>query len=129
MRKLACAAGLALLVLPACQGNPRNADGPSLADHKFTPETMTIQAGEVVRWVNDTEEAHTVTAVEGSLPDGVDYFSSGGARSEEQANDELGRELIDPGEEFEWTFEEPGSYSYYCIPHKDDGMVGTVVVE
>ena len=27
-----------------------------------------------------------------------------------------------------FTFEEPGTYDYYCIPHESQGMVGTVTV-
>ena len=27
-----------------------------------------------------------------------------------------------------YTFEEPGTYSYFCGPHEDQGMVGTVTV-
>lgn len=100
-----------------------------MANHRFTPETLEIGVGEAVRWVNDTEEAHTVTAVEGSLPEGADYFSSGSAADEDAANDALSEELIEPGGVFEWTFEEPGTYRYYCIPHEGDGMTGTVVVE
>jgi hypothetical protein len=29
---------------------------------------------------------------------------------------------------FSFTFEEPGTYDYFCIPHEDLGMVGTVTV-
>jgi len=29
---------------------------------------------------------------------------------------------------FEYTFEKPGTYDYYCIPHKSVGMVGRIVV-
>lgn len=100
-----------------------------MANHEFTPETLTIGSGEVVKWVNDTDEAHTVTAVEASLPDGADYFSSGEASGEDEATASLTEELIDPGESFEWTFDEPGTYRYYCIPHRADGMEGSVVVE
>ena len=120
---------LGLFALASCDGQPANTHAPSMANHSFTPETLTIGTGEVVKWVNDTDEAHTVTGVEDSLPDGAEYFSSGDAGSEREAKVDLTAELIAPGEAFEWTFTEPGTYRYYCIPHKDDGMVGTVVVE
>lgn len=29
---------------------------------------------------------------------------------------------------FSFTFEEPGTYEYFCGPHEDVGMVGTVTV-
>ena len=119
-----------LVALAACGGDGGpSVHAPSMADHEFTPETLRIGTGEVVKWVNDTDEAHTVTAVQASLPDGADYFSSGGAADEEQATASLTEELMDPGETFEWTFDEPGTYRYYCIPHRGDGMEGSVVVE
>lgn len=120
---------LLFVAFVSCQGQPPDTTLPSMSNHKFTPETTQISSGGVVKWFNDTEEAHTVTAVEDSLPDGAEYFSSGDASSEDEATDDLAGELIEPGESFEWTFEEPGTYRYYCIPHETDGMVGSVVVE
>lgn len=32
------------------------------------------------------------------------------------------------GESFSFTFEEPGTCDYFCIPHEQVGMVGTVTV-
>jgi hypothetical protein len=32
------------------------------------------------------------------------------------------------GGTFSFTFEEPGTYDYFCIPHEDLGMVGSVTV-
>ena len=127
MKKLAIVVSLAALV--SCQSEPSNTHAPSMANHSFTPETIEINPGEVVEWANDTDEAHTVTAVEDSLPAGAEYFSSGSASGEQEAKKNLAEELMDPGETFEWTFDEPGTYRYYCIPHKADGMVGSVVVE
>ncbi len=101
----------------------------SMTEHSFAPETIEIAAGTEVRWVNDTEEAHTVTAVDASVPEASRYFSSSGADSEEEALDSLNEELLDPGESFAWTFDDPGTYRYYCIPHRQDGMRGVVVVE
>ena len=118
-----------LVALVSCEGEPANTHAPSMANHRFTPETLTIAPGEAVRWVNDTDEAHTVTAVQDSIPAGADYFSSGGASDEDAAHDVIDAELMDPGDVFEWTFEEPGTYRYYCIPHRADGMEGTIVVE
>ena len=97
--------------------------------HHFEPATLTISAGETITWVNESDEAHTVTAFEKRFPAGADYFSSGGASSESEANDSLPNELIEPGETFELTLEVPGTYSYYCIPHRTDQMRGMIVVE
>ena len=32
------------------------------------------------------------------------------------------------GGTFSFTFDEPGTYDYFCIPHEDLGMVGSVTV-
>jgi plastocyanin len=37
--------------------------------------------------------------------------------------------LIQSGDTFDVTFEQPGTYEYYCIPHESAGMKGTIVVE
>ena len=128
MKRLALVLISVALALVACRQQSGSALAPSMAGHAFTPRTSEIEVGDTITWTNDTEEAHTVTAVESSLPEGAEYFSSGGAASEEEAKDSIGQELIEPGETFEWTFEEPGTYRYYCLPHMLDGMEGTVEV-
>jgi len=88
----------------------------------FSPQQVTIQAGETVEWKNTSVIVHTVTAdpeeatVEESvqLPDGAAAFDSGD---------------LDRGETFTHTFETPGTYRYFCIPHEGARMFGTVVVE
>jgi plastocyanin len=96
--------------------------------HKFAPPTLTVTVGEAVTWTNDSSESHTVTAVQSSLPDGADYFSSGGATSESAARDDLQAQLIGPGGDYKMTFDTPGTYRYYCIPHRSDGMTGEIKV-
>lgn len=95
----------------------------------FEPESLTIAVGETVTWTSVSDEAHTVTAVEDALPEGAEYFASGGFSSEQAANDDLGEGLLSQNESFEHVFDEPGTYRYYCIPHRDVGMTGTVIVE
>jgi plastocyanin len=118
-------------ILVSCSGSAKSGgsgDVEMTASQSFSPESVTISVGESVTWSNSSTEQHTVTAEEDSLPGGATYFSSGGASTEEAANDELGDALIAPGGTFTHTFDEPGTYRYYCIPHRDAGMTGTVVV-
>ena len=96
---------------------------------RFDPATITIKQGENVTWVNESDEAHTVTAYADEIPEGASYFASGGASNEEEARDSLSEGLIQSGDSFDVTFEEPGTYEYYCFPHENAGMKGTIVVE
>jgi len=36
---------------------------------------------------------------------------------------------MDPGNRFAYTFDKPGIYKYFCIPHAGDGTTGEVDVE
>src|SRR5918999_1317660 len=72
----------------------------------FEPAEVTIGVGETVTWTNNDSVPHDVTA---------DSFSSG----------EPGG--MAPGDTFEHTFEEAGTFDYTCTVHP--GMDGSVVVE
>ena len=98
-------------------------------DLRFEPKTATIDPGETVTWTNESDIDHTVTAYEDEIPDEAAYFASGGFESERTARNRLTEGLIAPGENYEHTFEEPGTYGYFCIPHEGAGMVGTVRVK
>lgn len=95
----------------------------------FVPETFRAQAGSSITFTNDSDETHTVTALEDGLPDGAMYFASGDFSDEGEARDDLGAGLIDPGDGYEITLEEPGTYRYVCLPHESQGMTGTIIVE
>ncbi|HEX2234818.1 MAG TPA: plastocyanin/azurin family copper-binding protein [Actinomycetota bacterium] len=126
---LRAAAGAAVVAVLAAScssdGNEVSMDN----SHRFEPGTLTISVGEQVSWVNAGSEAHTVTAYEDGLPEGADYWASGGAPSEEAAREDLAQGLMKEGQSFEVTLDEPGTYRYFCIPHEDDDMKGTIVVE
>ncbi|HVR46790.1 MAG TPA: cupredoxin domain-containing protein [Candidatus Binatia bacterium] len=55
----------ALLTAPAT-ASP-SAPAIRIKDDAFTPKTLTIVAGQTVTFVNDDDDAHTVTAVDGSF--------------------------------------------------------------
>ncbi|KAA9130832.1 hypothetical protein F3N42_10715 [Marinihelvus fidelis] len=82
-----------------------------VGDNFFSPAQLTIQAGDTVRWVNAAGGmAHDVESDTG-------LFSSGAAASQFT---------------FEFTFDDPGSYPYFCSVHGGPGgvgMSGAVVVE
>ncbi|NIR44562.1 MAG: cupredoxin family copper-binding protein [Gemmatimonadetes bacterium] len=71
----------------------------------FSADTIRIQPGTSVRWVNRDEVGHTSTADEG----------------------EWASPLLGPGESFTQRFDEAGTYTYHCTPHPF--MRGVVIVE
>lgn len=135
---LTAGAGIASVGLAGCnalQGGSASADEEEydvgMGAAFFRPGELEITAGESVVWRNTGNRRHTVTAYEGQIPDEADYFASGGFDTEEAARDGWQDGFggsIDAGKEYELTFEIPGTYHYFCIPHEPSGMVGQIVV-
>ncbi len=79
-------------------------------DTCFIPSSVTINVGDTVSWSNDDTAAHTVTS--GSPAAGPDgNFDSS---------------LLMVGKTFDVTFDNSGSYDYFCMVHP--WMVGEVQV-
>jgi plastocyanin len=72
----------------------------------FKPQTVTIQVGDCVRWLNVTGIEHSVVAVDRSFHTGILMPGTTGIVIE---------------------FKKPGVYPYICGPHPP--MVGKVIVE
>ncbi|MDQ3218408.1 MAG: plastocyanin/azurin family copper-binding protein [Actinomycetota bacterium] len=96
--------------------------------NSFTPSEVTVKAGENLEFRNDSGAAHSVTAYDDGVPEGAEYFSSGGFNDEGAAREGVGAGLLKPDDSFEITFDEPGTYRYFCIPHESQGMKGTITV-
>lgn len=85
----------------------------------FDPHVVWVEAGGTVTWVNESG-SHSATAYAPAndrpqrIPDGAEAFDSG--------------TLTEEGATFEVTFDTPGVYDYYCIPHEGAGMIGSVIV-
>ena len=120
----------ALALLGGCEkGSVQRAATVSMLEgQRFSPETLEVAAGTTVTFGNDSAEAHTVTAYEGRVPSDAEYFSSGGFESEEEARDSLAGAIVGQEDTFQVTFDVPGTYEYFCIPHEQQGMKGTIVV-
>lgn len=76
-----------------------------LKDDAFTPSRIVVPANTTVTFVNDDDDAHTVTATNGS-------FDSKG---------------LDTHQRWSMTFKKPGTYAYFCTLHPF--MKGIVVVK
>lgn len=97
---------------------------------EFHPDVYEVSVGDTVVWQNTSEADHTVTAYEDLIPEDAEYFASGGYESQTAAyeawDDRGGR--LGTRDTFEHTFEVPGSYEYFCIPHEGAEMIGEIVV-
>jgi plastocyanin len=114
-------------------GMQSNAFVPDPAVEGTDRPTFEASVGDTVVWANTGSRNHTVTAYESGVPDGAAYFASGGFDSEQAARDAWSEHLdgggiISPGGTYEHTFEVPGDYHYFCIPHEDAEMIGRIVV-
>jgi plastocyanin len=81
----------------------------SADDFSFSPATVTVNVGDAVTWTL-AGGAHTTSS--GSAPD----------------LDGLWDQALTADAPFTFTFEEPGTYEYFCRFHADF-MTGTVIVE
>lgn len=100
--------------------------------HTFRPDTLSVGPGTTVVFRNTSSHAHTVTAFQNGYPDDAEYWASGGFSSEAEATEawqDGSNGALYSGDTFEHTFEIPGQYSYFCIPHLDADMVGVITVE
>ncbi|WP_233514299.1 plastocyanin/azurin family copper-binding protein [Haloferax sp. Atlit-16N] len=123
---------LVATAIAGCSSNS-NPDGTTRVsmneDFAFDPKTLTVRAGTTVRWENDSDVGHTVTAYGDRIPTESTYFASGGFESERAARNDVSGGLLATGETYEHTFNVTGTYEYVCIPHESSGMTGTVTVE
>lgn len=134
---LATAAGITSATLAGCfaRGSLSAEEyDVGMSSNAFTPDNYTVSVGESVVWGNTNSRAHSVTAYENAIPEEADYFASGGFDSEAAARESWtkheGRDggKILTGQTYSHTFEMPGTYSYFCIPH-EQVMTGVIVVE
>ncbi len=79
-------------------------------DMTFVPRTITVNRGDVVRIIfSSVGDTHTFT-----LPE-FDVDTGDVAAGEQKT--------------VEFVAAEPGNFEFYCIPHRDMGMTGTLIVE
>ncbi|HEX3465779.1 MAG TPA: cupredoxin family copper-binding protein [Candidatus Elarobacter sp.] len=116
MRRLVLSLGLVLALgggaALAQTGSPAPSAAPSPApavvhikNFAYVPDTVTIRPGQSVRFIEDDETPHTVTASDNA-------FDSGN---------------LDKGKSWTHVFAKEGTYAYYCAYHTY--MKGNVVVK
>jgi len=85
---------------PGCEAN----------DNCYIPSLIVIEKGKQVTWVNEDSAFHSVTSGFYDAP--TEFFDSG---------------YLDPFESYTLTFDEAGTYDYFCTLHP--WMKGQVIVE
>lgn len=86
----------------------------------FDPSELTIVTGDTITFVSAGAAPHTTTCDAVKLP-GV------AAHPELAAAWDSGP--LQPGQRFSVRLTVPGAYTYACVEHVAQGMVGTIVVE
>jgi plastocyanin len=71
----------------------------------FGPESITVPAKTTVTWVNRDDVPHVIASTDG-------VFRS---------------KALDTDDKYSYTFDKPGTYSYFCAVHPK--MVGKVIVK
>ena len=90
----------------------------------FSPETLEIETGTEVVWINRDDGVHH-TATSGIPGDaGVPGVSKGKPSKPDGVFD---GDLPDASSRFAFTFDEPGTYAYFCRIHPS--MTGEVTVK
>jgi len=97
--------------------------------YRFVPATVTIKAGDTVRWTNVSGGPHDVAFWSDSLPAGAPARLQ--ASMSEQIAPLAGALLTTPNATYTISFAgmPAGTYAYYCTPHLALGMKGRIVVE
>lgn len=95
---------------PLSQG-PARSNTVTIQDYTFTPQTITVDKGEIVRWENRDTVPHRIMFTDATGQD-VD----------------IGYEtFLTPHQSYSRKFIAAGTYPYYCKIHPE--MKGTVIVE
>jgi plastocyanin len=89
--------------------------GPD-AEYVYEPESLTVTTGDTVTWSWASNNHNIVVE---SQPDAASWPGTDGG----------GSKTYDDGYEYSYTFDTPGTYEYFCTPHKSLGMKAEVVVE
>ena len=103
-RRIILLATLGLLLTGLAWGGARADDTVKIDNFTFSPATLTVQAGSKVTWVNEDDIPHVVAASDRT------YKS----------------QVLDTDQAFSHTFNEPGSFEYFCSLHPH--MKGLIVV-
>jgi amicyanin len=90
------------------QNQTESTSDVTIKNSAYSPAKITVKVGSKVTWTNQDSMQHNV------------------APDEDYGDEFRGSELLNRGETYSFTFNQPGTYTYHCTPHPF--MHGTVVV-
>jgi plastocyanin len=96
---------------------PATGNMVAIQNFSFTPQTLTVKAGDTVTWTNNDSAVHNVTSTDGPGTGAATtgLFSSGS---------------MNAGQSYSYTFAKAGTYYYECTIHAAMAtMHATVVVK
>jgi plastocyanin len=99
---------------PPADPDQRVAVGDGLS---FDPDDFELAVGDTVLW-EWVGGGHNVKYDDGAIPEASDWTGTEGSRTTTYGE----------GHAHWHTFEVPGEYSYYCVPHQGNDMTGRFTV-
>jgi plastocyanin len=81
---------------------------------EFAPKDIVIQKGDTVIWEWETGAHTTTNGTGGADPNSGTLWDA---------------PITSSNTTFQYTFDDAGSFPYYCVPHELANMVGSVTVE
>ena len=97
-------------------GQPPNTVFINVGDDFFYPSKVTINAGQTVRWTNNGSVPHLINA------------NPGTEKCKPSSSEGFDSPTVSPGDTFERTFNNPGTFAYHCEFHGCP-MKGTIIVQ
>jgi plastocyanin len=94
----------------------------------FSPSSITIKAGDIVRFVNKQGGPHNVSFWPDSIPAGAQAVLS--AAMKDQMGPLQSQLEVEQDKAYDISFAgaPAGTYKFYCLPHLAMGMHGTITV-
>ncbi len=102
---VAVAALLIGMAIGLAADDPRSSGPVTIDNFSFKPQIVTVKAGATVTWTNKDDVPHTVVSTSKKFRSAV----------------------LDTDDRFTHTFNDPGTYEYFCSVHPH--MTGKVIVQ
>ena len=100
---------------------------------RFEPATITIKAGDGIKFENEGGGPHNVSFDAATVPADVKAQLNANFGADKDPNSDLASKLtaVTAGDAITISFAniKPGTYNFFCLPHKMMGMTGKVTVQ